>query len=281
MNAAPELMPDATSNAMQQLAAFMHSTAGLVLSPEKSLMVQSRLKPRLKACGFASLEDYMAYVTSDHGGEEIRNLISALTTNVSSFFREEHHFDLMISHLKEKFEGSAVSAPRVRIWSAGCSNGQEAYSIVMRLSCEFTPTQLENTKILASDIDHEVLRFGQAACYPEKMVAGIPSDMKARFFTETSGKTGREYSANDTLRSKVVFKHLNLLSEWPISGRFDIIFCRNVVIYFDDSVQESLWPRFKDKIKQGGLLFIGHSERLQSAQKLSFKNIGPTAYLSE
>jgi chemotaxis protein methyltransferase CheR len=165
------------------------------------------------------------------------------------------------------------------IWSAGCSNGQEAFSIAMTLLETVSGHKNFDFKILATDIDPQVVAFASRATYPEALVSAIPPTLLARYFKrhEASGG-GPLYEANETLKSRVVFKRLNLLSEWPMRNRMDVIFCRNVVIYFDQVTQRKLWPRFRDQLKCDGHLFLGHSERITDPLTHGFMSDGTTSY---
>ncbi len=269
---------DISKGAFEKLAQFAYAESGLILVPEKSVMIQSRLRPRLKSSGIGTFDDYVEFVCSEKGVSEHRFLISALTTNVSHFFREEHHFEIMIDKLKSVFEKAKVGKERLRIWSAGCSNGQEPYSIAMSVLEKIPLSSKIDFKILATDIDPKVVNFAKAGCYSTKMASNVPQELIEKYF-ENNGD--EELSVKKELREKITFRELNLLREWPMKNTFDIIFCRNVVIYFDQETQQKLWPRFREKLTEQGNLFLGHSERMVSAEKFGFTSCGPTAYACE
>ncbi|MEE4189790.1 MAG: protein-glutamate O-methyltransferase [Roseobacter sp.] len=262
-------------NAIAELA---YRECGLQLVAEKTSMIQSRLRHRLRAVGLESFSAYATLVCSNDGITERIQMISALTTNVSHFFREQHHFDFFREKILPKMITSLRAGGRARIWSAGCSNGQEAYSIMMTaLECCQDINSLD-FKVLATDIDPNVVKFANEAVYPARLTNGIPQNALQKYF-EKSTQNGEDlFTAKPALRSNVVFKELNLLSKWPMTKAIDVVFCRNVVIYFDTETQNKLWPRFENVMSPNGHLFLGHSERISDPHLAGFKSVGPTAY---
>lgn len=258
----------------KNFAEMARKECGLTISPEKSLMVQSRIRPRVRKLGLDGFSQYYDFIQSEQGSKELDHLISALTTNVSYFFREPHHFERLEATLQE----NKRSKKEYKVWSAGSSNGQEAYSIAMKMHNILGPSATSQVKILATDIDRNVLKFGKSGRYSEEMINGVSQELRERYFT--SGSTGGEkfFEARDELKDMISFKLLNLIDKWPMKGPFDAIFCRNVVIYFDDGIRRSLWPRFASLLRPESLLFIGHSERITNPEKYGFELIGPTAY---
>ena len=238
-------------------------------------MIQSRLRPRLKSLKMREFDDYIDFVCSKNGEAETKFLISALTTNVSHFFREEHHFDLMIEYFESMITSGNLKSNRLRIWSAGCSNGQETYSIIMSILERIPTARKVDVKILATDIDPKVVSFANSGCYHGNMLSNISEELLEKYFIESGNSS---YTVNQELKSRAVFRELNLLGNWPMKNCFDVIFCRNVVIYFDQETQQKLWPRFREKLTDNGKLFIGHSERMVAAESFGFKTCGPTAY---
>lgn len=264
-----------TLDALHQLS---YREAGLILLPEKVRMVQSRLRYRLKETDIDTFEAYLALVRSDAGAHERRMMISALTTNVSHFFREPHHFDILADEVLPKVKARLKAGGRFRIWSAGCSNGQEAFSILMHL-LDKDPSLLDaDFRILATDIDPKVIAFARAATYPDRMIDNVPETLRKRFMQPAELKGQPAHKMTDPLRNLVRFKELNLMSTWPMRQAFDAVFCRNVVIYFDAPTQEALWPRFHDALAPDGLLFLGHSERVSAPETVGFSVTGPTTY---
>nr|WP_261368233.1 protein-glutamate O-methyltransferase CheR [Pseudosulfitobacter koreense] len=264
-----------TLDALHQVS---YSEAGLILAPEKVRMVQSRLRHRLRETNIPDFEAYLALVRSDEGAQERRMMISALTTNVSHFFREPHHFDILGTRILPLAQAKLKAGGRFRIWSAGCSNGQEAFSIAMYLLDKDPTLQDADFRILATDVDSKVISFAQAAIYPDRMTQGIPDRLRAQFLEPAEGAGQPAHKIKDTVRQVIRFKELNLLKPWPMRQEFDVVFCRNVVIYFDGVTQDSLWPRFHAALAPEGILFLGHSERVSAPERMGFSVTGPTAY---
>lgn len=260
--------------AFEAIATLAHQECGLKIVPEKMMMVQSRLRHRLRALNLSNFEEYSELVQSHHGTDERRQMISALTTNVSHFFREPHHFDILSSNLLPSIRHRIKTGERIRIWSAGCSNGQEPYSIAMHLFRLVPEIAHADFKILATDIDPKVVDFARQGAYSSQLLSGVSESDKSKFLD----RQGDSLIVDEQLRKCISFRELNLLSEWPMQQRFDAIFCRNVVIYFDIETQEKLWPRFNAALPNDGLFFLGHSERIAIPQSFGFSSIGPTAY---
>jgi len=265
-----------SEQAFAAIADLARREAGLVLPPGKATMVQSRLRARLRATGLADIEAYSRFVTSDEGSEERRNMISALTTNVSRFFREPHHFELLSREVLPDLAARARAGERIRIWSAGCSSGQEPYSIAMTLLRAAPDLASRDVLILASDIDPRILETAKAGHYPRPAMAEIPADMRSDFCTK--GPDDGQFGIAARVRQIVRFRELNLHRDWPMRNRFDVVFCRNVVIYFDPPTQASLWPRFHRALAPEGWLFLGHSERISDSAAPLFQSAGLTAY---
>jgi len=201
-------------------------------------------------------------------------MISALTTNVTHFFRENHHFDHLRTTALPPLLERARKGDKVRIWSAGCSIGAEAYSIAMVLSDMAQDLDRLDVRILATDIDPVVVRKGSEGLYDGTILDSLPTEMRRRFFA--AGPEGERI--DERLRRLVSFKQLNLHGTWPMKGQFDIVFCRNVVIYFDAPTQRRLWDRFAQAIKPEGWLYVGHSERVPTEGGSPFVSSGITTY---
>lgn len=258
-----------------RVAKIAHREAGLSLSEAKRAMIASRLTRRLRATGLADFAAYLAFLESAEGEDERQHLISALTTNVTSFFRENHHFLTLETDVLPKLASRAQSGQRVRIWSAGCSTGQEPYSIAMSVLRAIPDAARLDIRILATDIDATVLAAAQTGLYASQQLDTLDQALRRQFFSETSSG---EFEVTDHLRSLISFRQLNLIGAWPVRGPFDVIFCRNVVIYFDSVTQAGLWPRFHQVLAPGGTLFIGHSERLDAETTERFVSVGVTTY---
>ncbi|MGI1661639.1 CheR family methyltransferase [Palleronia sp. KMU-117] len=259
-----------------RVAAIARREAGLQIPDVKAPMVQSRLARRLRALGVARIEDYLDFVEAADGQAERLELVAALTTNVTQFFRERHHFDTLRTSVLPGLVARARAGGRVRIWSAGCSTGQEAYSIAVELLRAAPDAGQLDLRVLATDIDRHVLDEARKGLYPRAAVASLPAADIA-----TLGVPGPADAAIDirpALRELVSFRALNLLDPWPMRCPFDAIFCRNVVIYFDTDTQRRLWPRFAAALTPGGWLFLGHSERVQDGAAPDLAGAGVTTY---
>ncbi|WP_254684945.1 CheR family methyltransferase [Tateyamaria omphalii] len=260
-----------------RIAALTYRESGITLVREKKLMVQSRLRHRLRALSIDTYSTYADHVSSTRGLDERRFMISALTTNVSQFFREAQHFDVLCQSLLPTFRERIAKGERIRIWSAGCSNGQEPYSIAMHLLSQEPALATADFRILATDIDRRVITFAREGHYSASQLSTVPKAHLEVFTVEHPNDDG-DRIVIDTLKTVVSFRELNLFTDWPMQFQFDAIFCRNVVIYFDQPMQEKLWPRFNDALLPGGLLFLGHSERISDPGAHGFRSSGPTAY---
>jgi chemotaxis protein methyltransferase CheR len=250
--------------------------AGIVLGPNKRQLVQGRLARRLRELGLPSYEAYCEHVRQS-GPEELVGLINAITTNVTAFFRENHHFEALSSYmLPEALKRNAASR-RLRIWSAGCSTGEEPYCLAM-VAAETLPAATRwDLKILATDIDSDVIAAASRGVYTLDRVTSVPQERLRRFFQKGAGDNDGSAIAKQELRSMITFRTLNLLHTWPMRGPFDVIFCRNVMIYFDQATREKLVNRFGEMLAPGGYLCIGHSESIH-AGTAPFKLVGKTIY---
>jgi chemotaxis protein methyltransferase CheR len=265
-------------NEFGAIAKIMQSDARIHLAPGKVTLVQSRLNRRVRQHGLNSFKDYVKLVHAD--AEERRAMVVALTTNHTHFFREGHHFD----HLRETalpwLQRQAQSKP-VRIWSAGCSSGEEVYSIAMCLrgADRGSAAWLDQSdvKLLATDLSPIVVESARRGVYPANAVQPIP----AQYRTSWLRPEGGDYAVSDDLRAMVTARVLNLFDPWPMRQRYEIIFCRNVMIYFDDAAKAELEARFVDLLVPGGFLYIGHSERLIGAAATRMKPAGHTIYVKD
>ncbi len=260
----------------RQIAELVHSEAGIVLTEAKVNLVYSRLAKRLRAIGLRTFREYFALMQGANGVDERQAMIAAMTTNVTRFFRESHHFDFLRTRVLPELLEKARSGGKLRVWSAGCSSGEEAYSVGLTI-LELEPDAADmDVRILASDIDPEMLRRGNTGIYPAKQMGDITAEMRRRGFRPVLGSSG-DLEVGEELRELVRFRELNLLREWPMKGRFDVIFCRNVMIYFDDETQNTVWDRFANILHPGGTLCIGHSERI-SVGSHPYDLVGQTIY---
>jgi chemotaxis protein methyltransferase CheR len=266
-----------TQSDFRRIAALMHGEAGIHLPDGKAALVYSRLARRLRALGLQSFKHYCGLIESDEGADERQRLLAALTTNVTRFLREPHHFEHLRTKLAPALIERARQGGRVRLWSAGCSSGEEPYSIGLALLETAPDVHRFDIKILATDINVDVLATGRAGLYSQSIVEPIPKDVLRRWFEPARTDEGPGWRVSGALSALVSFRELNLVGPWPMSGRFDVIFCRNTVIYFDEPVQTAFWRRLPDVMTPGAHVFIGHSERLHDPDK-RFVSAGMTTY---
>ena len=261
------------------IARIAEEQAGLMLLPEKAPMVFSRLAKRMRALGISQIADYCSLLRGPEANAEMPGFISALTTNVTSFFRERHHFDTLREEVLPELVARARRGDRIRLWSAGCSTGQEPYSIAMLLLEACADIARLDVRILATDIDQNVLEAARQGIYAEAEVETIPVDLRRKYLLGPKQSSDSGFArVGDPLKTLVTFRHLNLIRPWPFKGPFDVIFCRNVIIYFGPSVQRDLWKKFALVCARDGLLFLGHSERLEHPEELGFISAGTTTY---
>jgi chemotaxis protein methyltransferase CheR len=259
----------------QFIANTLYEDAGIHLPPTKANLVYSRLTKRLRKLGLESFREYCALVGSSDGADERAQMVAALTTNVTRFFREPHHFDHLKARLIEPVAREVRSGRRLRIWSAGCSSGQEPYSIALSILSLIPDARSYNVRILATDINPHVLETARRGAYSADEVSSVPLDLR-RAWMEQAGSGAMRI--DDGPRALITFRPLNLVGAWPMSGPFDAVFCRNVVIYFDEKTQMRLLNRMSGLIRPGGYLYLGHSERLIGPAEALFKIDGTTVY---
>lgn len=257
----------------RRICSLMRERTGIELGEAKRTLCQTRLIRRLRALGLADYTEYVALL-EDPNSPEHGELINALTTNVTSFFREMHHFEMLG---QEILPALAEKTHRIRIWSAGCSSGEEPWSLAMIVRETFADRPGYDVKILATDIDTDVLGKARAGVYGDEQVAPVSQARKKRFFARGSGANRGLWRVSDELRSVVTFNRLNLFEPWPMRGPFDVISCRNVIIYFDVPNKAKLLRGFHDKLAPGGHLMLGHSESM-TAGVAGFTSVGRTAY---
>lgn len=251
---------------------LIYEYAGIALSDAKRVMVHSRLVKRLRTLRLDDFGDYLALLQSPEGASERIEFINCLTTNKTDFFRESHHFDF----LKQKVFPALGRQGKLRIWSAACSSGEEPYSIAMCVRESFSDDV--DALILATDIDTAVLARAKAGVYGTEQLSGVSNARLNRFFERTSKGSKANYAVKQSLRDIVKFGRLNFNDKsWPMSNRFDVIFCRNAMIYFDPQTQQRLVERFSTLINPGGYLIIGHSESLHGVTDV-FEPLGHTIY---
>ena len=260
------------------LGELVTSHTGITLGGHKRQLVYGRLTRRLRQLGLTEFAQYCRYL-DQHLDAELGELVNAITTNLTSFFRENHHFEHLAQHALPDRLARGGPNRRLRLWSAGCSTGEEPYSIAMTLAETMgTELALWDVRLLATDIDTQVLARAASGIYDDERIEGISAAHQRRWFRRGTGPNQGKVKVDDALRELIVFNQLNLMdSVWPMRGPFDIIFCRNVVIYFDKPTQKRLFDRYADLLAPGGYLYVGHSESLHGTSS-RFKLIGRTIY---
>jgi chemotaxis protein methyltransferase CheR len=283
-NTNPRPLANLSDREFSIFSTFIYDLAGIKMPPAKKIMLEARLQKRLKALGIPTFKEYGDYVFSQEGRDsEMVHLIDVVTTNKTDFFREPGHFDFMVKTALPnilKARGGASREP-VRIWSAGCSTGEEPYTLAMVLS-EFASERPNfQAAITASDICTQVLQTAKTGIYPEDRTDPIPLNLKKKYLMRSREKTKSLVRISPSLRSLVTFRRINFMdNDLGISEKMDIIFCRNVVIYFDKPTQQTLMRKFHKQLKPGGYLFIGHSESLNGLD-VDFKPVASTVYRKE
>lgn len=265
-----------TDNDFQTVKTLVAEQTGIHLTDAKQDLVYGRLSKRIRKLGLSSFQEYIDYLKQDHE-DELINFINAITTNLTSFFRENHHFEYLSETLLPSLIKANESSRKIRIWSAGCSTGEEPYSIAMTLLNKMSNLYNWDIKILATDLDTNVINTASKGIYPLERISGIDDKMKKRWFLNGKGAKSGFVKVSRELQDIIVFRQLNLMNRWPIKGQFDLIFCRNVVIYFDKPTQKILFDRFANVLTDNGTLFIGHSETLFKVSS-RYKPLGSTIY---
>ena len=246
----------------RRITTMIHEDAGIYLPESKAALVYARLAKRLRALQLEAFRDYCELVEAPEGGRERQEMLAALTTNVTRFFREPHHFEHLKTRVLPSLIPEAQKGGRIRLWSAACSSGQEPYSAALAILSLWPEASRYDVRVLATDIDPYVLETGKDGLYSEAQVEPVPADLRKRFFESTTVDGKPHWRVGAAMRTLVAFRSLNLIEPWPMRGTFDAIFCRNVVIYFDEPTQQRIWENFVPRLKSGGALYIGHSERV-------------------
>jgi len=257
-----------------RISQMIYADAGIHLAEGKAALVYARLAKRLRALRMQAFRDYCDLVSSPEGASERQEMLTSLTTNVTRFFREPHHFEHLKTHVLTPL---AQRRARARLWSAACSTGQEPYSIAFTLLSLWPDAAKHDVKILATDIDRNVLATAEAGVYAENLLEGVSPDMRRRFF-EPAGGDRAEFRVIAAARRLITFRPLNLVEAWPMQGQFNAIFCRNVVIYFDEPTQQGIWEKFVPRLTPDGALYIGHSERVTGAAATHLRSDGVSTY---
>lgn len=247
-----------TRRNFERIAALLYEQSGIHVTDAKAALVYSRLAKRVRKLGLGDFDAYCAMLERADADGERREMMAALTTNLTRFFREPHHFEHLKKQILPRLAAAAKAGARVRLWSSACSSGEEPYSIALTLLDVLPDAARYDIKLLATDIDPNMVTRARAGLYKEEAVEPIPPHLRQRWLERAGG----DWSVRSEVRALITFNELNLIGDWPMRGRFDVIFCRNVAIYFDDATQARLWTRFRNALAPEGRLYIGHSERI-------------------
>jgi chemotaxis protein methyltransferase CheR len=261
----------------QRVSDMVYRYCGINLHEGKQQLVQARIAKRLRVGGFHCLSDYLDHVVSDASGHEFAMLIDAMSTNLTSFYREPDHFQYLAETALPELAREKRNGGRMRLWSAGCSTGEEPYTLAMTVLDAISDAARWDIKILATDISTHVLGIAQEAFYSKTRLEALPAGYRQRFFRSCCVDGDKGFVVAPEVRQMIRFNHLNLMENWPFSGPFEFIFCRNVMIYFDKPTQQRLVNRFWDILSPGGVLFTGHSESLTGIEH-KFQYVRPTIY---
>ena len=264
----------------QKISDIVYEHCGINLYKDKKDLIRSRVAKRLRLGNFKTFSEYIKYVLDDKTGREFSLLIDLLSTNLTSFFREPQHFDFVRSEflpllLEQKKKRHNF---KIRAWSAGCSSGEEAYSLAIILLEAIQGTNQWNAKVLANDISTTMLETARKGIYEKEKIEHIPAPLRQKYMIPPCQGNHKAFEVSQILRDTVTFKHINLVKRWGISETVDFIFCRNVMIYFDKNIRERLVNRFYNLLDSGGLLFTGHSESLIGINH-KFSYVQPTIYV--
>ncbi len=255
----------------------IYQIAGISLGEAKRVLVVSRLTKIVRAKNLKSFDAYVDFLDKRASRDDKQVFVNALTTNLTRFYREDHHFDHLVEYVGRLVANprykSSTGKSRLRIWSAGCSTGQEPYTIAMALMQNFPQLKSWDFKILATDVDTDVIAKAAMGVYPAGELEGLSKSQASMFEKMPDGNVRIPMN----LRNLMTFKPLNLMLDWPMKGPFDAIFCRNVTIYFDKATQTEVFTRFSELLPEDGYLYIGHSENMRAAA-LGFSIDGKTIY---
>ncbi|WP_070963775.1 CheR family methyltransferase [Vibrio sonorensis] len=255
---------------------FLHKNVGIYLSDRKRTMVYGRVSRQIRRLGLQRFAEYREVIERDD--EERISFINCLTTNKTQFFREYHHFEFMEKVMMKEWKSQGLKS--LRIWSAGCSTGEEPYSFISSLYHCGAFQWFDEIGIVASDLDTNVLNTAKDGVYSEEALDSIPNGYLKPCFVKGRGDRQGQIKVSGTLQKFIDFRQINLLDEWPFENEFDIISCRNVMIYFDKQTQEKLLSRFYQQLKPNGILFIGHSESVGACAPM-FRHLGHTIYVKQ
>ncbi len=258
-----------SSATFKRVRQIIHDYCGIYMNEGKRALVQSRLSKRMRNLGVKTFEQYVDLIEKEKPQGEFLSFVDILTTNKTSFYRENKHFEFIENVLYPQMKGR-----NVKWWSAGCSSGQEPITLAMNLLEAQQTHQSRSVKILATDISRDVLRVAKLGVYDANKINDIPPSYLQKYFTKNNDNS---FQTNSIVKNMITYGRLNLNANWPLKGKFQMIMCRNVMIYFNRKTQEQIIGKFRDLLEPDGYIFLGHSESM-NAPALGFKNVAPAVY---
>ncbi len=275
---------DLTPDLFNQIRKYIYDHARISLGDNKMELVRARFGKMIRQRKMGGFHEYFKWMKTDTSGEALREAMNAIATNLTSFFRENDHFIYLAKTLIPEIEARGPTSGgkiRLRGWSAGSSTGEEVYTIAMTLCESISKPEMWDIKLLATDLDTEVVAHGQRGVYSAERVQGVQTGIVNKYFEKVTDERGKPaFRIKEPLRRMVTFRHLNLFSDWPFRNQFNFIFCRNVMIYFDRPTQEALINKYYSVLAKNGRLFIGHSESLSGVNH-QFEYVKPTIYMKK
>lgn len=260
--------------AFEDIRDLVYRHSGIALGDNKQPLVKARIQKRMRTLGIESYEEYIEVVRRDTNGEELQQLLEAISTNVTSFYREKHHFSFMRDVLEE---WAGAGRQKLRVWSSACSTGEEPYTIAIEI-LEAVGNNRWDIKILATDLATKVLREVQAGVYSRQKVEPVPAVLRQRYLTRVAGPGAEQYAVSEKLKQLLLVRQFNLTHfPYAVTGPMDMVFCRNVMIYFDRPTRAKIIHEFSRIVRPGGYLFVGHSESL-SGMSAGFHLVKPSVY---
>ena len=272
---------DLTRELFNKIKQYVYQKARISLGDNKMELVRARFGKVIRQRQMKGFHEYYQWMINDASGEALKEVMNAISTNLTSFFRENEHFQFMTKTLLPEVAQRPKMGGKIRLrgWSAGCSTGEEVYTMTMTIAEGVDRLEEWDVKLLATDIDTDVVATGQRGIYLKDRITGIPTALVKKYLDPCTDPKGKPaYRMKDVLRRMVTFRHLNLFTDWPFKNKFNYIFCRNVMIYFDRPTQESLINNYWNVLAPGGYLFIGHSESLSGITH-KFEYVKPTIYM--
>lgn len=260
-----------------EISEMVRRLAGINLHDGKKQLVKARLNKRLRILGMKDFRQYLTYLEKDSSGTELTTMLDVLSTNLTSFFRQPDQFDFLGKYLADRFRSGSR---RLRIWCAGCSSGEEPYSVAISVRENAPSDAITDVRILATDLAGVMLTAARRGEYGPDQLSTVSQQRRKDFFEVVQTKPETRYRVSESLRRMITFARLNLMNPWPMKGPFDVIFCRNVMIYFDQPTSAELVERFAKIMTPGGLFFIGYAESLscKAKQTRSFRYLRPNVY---